>query len=320
MKKLILKCALLCLIVGGLLHLGGEAYKRTNTYLNLERTEQTDTYRKMPEQIDIAVFGASHGREDFKTAPEGAVMFNFALSSQTPEYDLRLMRQYEDRIRPGALVVLTVSPMYPFYLEKEEDFLSLQPRYYRILPPWNIVRPDWEYALRLWISPLLTEDYEKIAGAVLHPEPLLPTYDERRASVRLQPKDLSKEKERIHKNHIAPDSTAFPVESPVMADSYREMLTLCQEKGWRAVLVTPPYTAEYLECYEEYSSDFFPVLEQFMAGLTEEYGVPWLDYSRDAAFSRSYELFADIDHLNPDGAAEFDKRFFEDIRALGFLG
>lgn len=320
MKKLILRCALLCLVAGGLLHMGGIAYKQTNTYQNLERTEQTDVFREMPERIDIAVFGSSHGREDFKGAPEGAVMFNFALSSQTPEYDLRLLRQYQDRIRPGALVVLTVSPMYPFYQQTEENFDKLQPRYYRILPPWNMVRPDWGYALRLWVSPLLTEDYIKVANAFLHPEPLIPTYDERRASARLQTEDLPKEKERIHKNHIAPDSTAFPEESPAMADAYREMLALCREKGWKAVLVTPPYTAEYLECYEEYSPDFFPVLERFMAGLEEEYGSPWLDYSRNAAFSRNYELFADIDHLTLEGAEEFNKRFFKDVQALGLLG
>ena len=319
MKKLILKCVLPLLFVGILLHLGGEAYKRTIAYQNLERKEQTEVFRDMPEQIDVAVFGASHGREDFKTAPEGSVMFNFALSSQTPEYDLRLMREYQDRIRPGALVVITASPLYPFYLQREEDFDKLQPRYYRILPPWDMVDPDWGYALRLRISPLLTEDYTKIANAFLHPEELVPTTDERRGGLRLQPEDLPAEKERIHKNHIAPDITSFPEESPAMADAYREMLALCREKGWRAVLATPPYTSEYLECFEEYSPEFFRVLDGFLDALSEEYGAARLDYSRDAAFSNRYELFKDIDHLNLEGAALFNGRFFEDVRALGLL-
>lgn len=320
MKTLIFKCMLLLAIVGSILALGGAAYKQTNTYRNLERTEQTDVFRNMPDQIDIAVFGASHGREDFKTAPEGTVMFNFALSSQKPEYDLRLMRQYQDRIRPGALVVLTVSPMYPFYLQTEEGFAKLQPRYYRILHPWNMVDPDWGYALRLGISPLLTEDYTKIVTAFIHPEEPVPTWDERRGGLQLQPEDLQKEKERIRKNHIAPDTTAFPEESPAMADAYREMLALCREKGWRAVLVTPPYTAEYCECFEEYSPDFFPVLEEFLDGLCQEYGAVRLDYSHDADFARSYDRFKDIDHLNLDGAAAFNERFFVDVQAMGLLG
>lgn len=319
MKKLLFKSTLLCLILGILLRIGGEAYKRTTDYLNLERQEQTDVFRNIPEQIDIAVFGTSHGREDFKTAPEGAVMFNFALSSQTPAYDLRLMRQYQDNIRPGALVVLTVTPVFPFFLQSEEGFDLRQSRYYRILSPTNMIRPDWGYALCLWISPLLTEEYTKIANAFLHPEPLVPTSDERRAGKVLQPEDLPAEKERIHKDHIAPDITLFPEENPYMADSYREMLALCQENGWRAVLVTPPYTAEYLECHEEYDPDFFPVFQDFMRGLTETYGAPWLDYSDDAAFSRRYDLFADIDHLNQAGAELFNEQFYADAQSLGLL-
>ena len=71
MRKLILKCALLLLILGGLLYAGGEAYKQTNTWKNLEREDGTDIFRDLPETVDIAVFGASHGREDFKFPPEG---------------------------------------------------------------------------------------------------------------------------------------------------------------------------------------------------------------------------------------------------------
>lgn len=319
MKKLLFRCVLLSLIVSILLRLVGNAYQRTTDYLNLERLEQTDVFRNMPEQIDIAVFGASHGREDFINAPEGAAMFNFSLSSQTPAYDLRLMRQYQDNIRPGALVVLTVSPLYPFCLQSEESFDSRQSRYYRILSPSNMICPDWGYALCLWISPLLTEEYTKIANAFLHPEPLVSTWDEQRAGKVLQPENLPAEKERIHKDHIAPDSTLFPEENPYMADSYREMLALCQENGWRAVLVTPPYTAEYLECYQEYDPDFFLVFQDFMRGLTETYGTPWLDYSGDAAFSRRYNLFADIDHLNQAGAELFNEQFYADVQSLGLL-
>lgn len=44
-KKLILKCTLPLLLTDILLHVGGEAYKRTTAYQNLERTEQTDVFR-----------------------------------------------------------------------------------------------------------------------------------------------------------------------------------------------------------------------------------------------------------------------------------
>lgn len=71
MRKLIFKCARLLSIVGGLLYAGGAAYRQTNAYRDLEREEGTGTFRSMPESIGVAVFGTSHGREDFKSPPEG---------------------------------------------------------------------------------------------------------------------------------------------------------------------------------------------------------------------------------------------------------
>lgn len=317
MKKLIFKCTLLLFIVGTILYLGGAVYKRTSTYVNLERTEGTDIFRAMPDSIDIAVFGASHGREDFRYPPEGCTMFNFALSSQNPYYDLRLMREYQDHIRPGALVVLTVSPMYPFSIQPEDSFTRLQPRYYRILSPENIVDLDLWYWLRVRFSPLLTEDFTKISKAFFDPPDLVLTMEQSAGQRQLLPEDIPGEKERIHRDHIAPGITSFPEESPVMANAYREMLSLCREKGWQAVLVTPPYSKDYLDCYTEYDPSFFSGLNQFMDRLCREYGADWLDYSRDPGFAEHYDLFKDIDHLNLEGAAAFDRRFFADIQSLG---
>lgn len=114
MRKLIFKCARLLSVVGGLLYAGGAACRQTNAYRDLEREEGTGTFPSMPESIGGAVFGTSHGREDFKSPPEGEGLFDPSLALQTPVYDLRLMREYQYRIRPGALGVIAVSPMPPF--------------------------------------------------------------------------------------------------------------------------------------------------------------------------------------------------------------
>lgn len=256
MKKLIWKCALLLFTVGTILYLGGAAYKQTNTYRNLERTAETEEYREMPERIGIAVFGPSHGRAGFKTAPKGAVMFNFALNSQTPEYDLRLMRQYR---KPGDIV-----------------------------------------------------------SAFLKPPPLTAATDERIGYKRLSPEDIPEERARIERDHwndrVAP---AYPEVNPVMWDAYREILELCRERGWKAVLVTPPYTGDYNACFP---AGFYEDFLSRAAELSDAYGVPYLDYSHDPAFAESYDLYRDIDHLNLDGAAVFNERFFSDVQALGLLG
>lgn len=318
MKKLILKCALLLFIVGTVLYLGGAAYKRTNTYRNLERTELTEVFREMPDSIDVAVFGPSHGREDFKYPPEGAVMFNFALSSQTPQYDAAMLRQYRDRIAPDALIVLTFTYLSPYWTDTEENFQSKQPRYYRILSPENIVDADLS---RYWLgrlSPLLLLEPGDIASAFLTPPSLIDTYDERTGHNRLSPEDVPGERARIEQNHwdgiIA---AAYPEVSPVMWDAYREMLELCRERGWKAVLVTPPYLSDYNACFPD---GFYEDFLARAAELSEAYGVPCLDYSHDPAFAERYDLYRDIDHLNLDGAAVFNERFFSDVQALGLLG
>lgn len=318
MRKLILKCALLVFIVGTILYLGGAAYKRTNTYRNLERTEETENYHNVPERIQIAVFGPSHGRDAFKYPPESKTLFNFSLSSQTPQYDAALLRQYQNRIEPDALVILTFTYMSPYWTDRENVFQSKQSRYYRILGPENIVDVDLGRYWLGWLSPLLLQEPGDIVSAFLTPPPLTATTDERTGRSRFSPEDSPKEQARIEQNHwddiIA---AAYPEVNPVMRNAYREMLELCQERGWTAVLVTPPYLSVYNDCFPDgFYESFLSRAEE----LAEAYGVPYLDYSHDPTFAECYDLYKNIDHLNLDGAAVFNERFFSDIYTLGLLG
>lgn len=317
MRKLILKCALLLCIVGTILYLGGTAYKQTNTYRNLERTEETEKFNDIPEQIGIAVLGSSHGRDAFKYPPEGYTLFNFSLSSQTPQYDAAMLREFQAQLKPGALVVLTVSYFSLYWTDTEDSFLRKQPRYYRILSPENIVDVDLE---RHWLGklcPLLLLEPGDIVSAFLKSPALIATTDESVGHNRFSPEDISEGQARIKRNHWGLVVPTYPEVNPVMWDAFREMLELCQEQGWKAVLVTPPYLSVYNACFPDgFYENFLSRAEE----LSAEYGVPYLDYSHDPDFAECYNFYKNIDHLNLDGAAEFNKRFFLDVQALGLLG
>ena len=316
MKKLLFKCALLALVTAAVLYLGGAAYRRTTAWRNLERTENTEKYREMPEAVDIAVFGSSHGRDAFQYFPDGADCFNFSLSGQSLQYDNLLMKEYEDRFRPQALVLLTVGYPCLFRMDPEADFQSKQNRYYRILSPWNIQDADWVRWGLGKISPLLTEDFPDIAAAFLNPEPLKPTLMQREGKTRLSglsEEDTLLEAERIGKAHHAIIDPAFPEGNPVMTDALRDMLVRCKERGWQAVLVVPPFPDVY---NEQFSSEFYQAFDKLLNQLSGEYGVPLLDYSHDPAFTERYDLFRDVQHMNLEGAESFSRRFFEDLRAL----
>lgn len=317
MKKLIFKCVFLILLTGGILYVGGMAYRQTNTYRNLEIQDGTDIFHTMPESIDIAVFGPSHGREDFVYPPEGKTFFNFALSSQTPQYDEKLMAEYQTRFHEGTMVVLTISYLSPYWTDAEDSFQQKQPRYYRILSPQNIVDVNLSKYLLQASSPLLTEDLSAIASAFLQEVPLQQNVHETRGKMQFSPENVSSEKERIIRNHwntaIAP---SFPSGNAVMLESIRDMLTQCQANGWKAVLVTPPYTSAYNECFPpEFFEEFYNTVNQF----AQEFQVPYLDYSHEAPYGTDYTLFSDIDHLNLSGAEAFNQQFFMDLQSLGLL-
>lgn len=99
-----------------------------------------------------------------------------------------------------------------------------------------------------------------------------------------------------------------------MANAYREMLTLCQERDWCVVLVTLRYLAVYRDCFTEYDPTFFSTLNRWMDELCRTYGAEWLDYSHDPDFAERYDLYKDIDHLNLEGAAVFNRQFIADVR------
>ena len=314
MKRFLRNCTALLLAVAALLWLGGTAYRRTTTYRNLERDEETEKYESLPETVTFAVFGPSHGRDAFQAADYGPGFFNFSMSSQTPQYDWMLMRQFQDRIAPGATVVLTVSYLSPFWTDTEAFFESKQARYYRILSPENIVNCDvGRWVLERW-SPLLTTDCASVLSAFLRPPALREDTNTLYGRQELTPEVLQDEEERIRRDHIdASIEPAMPEGNPVMLDAYRQMLALCRERGWNAVLVTPPYPAVYTDCFSP------EILERFRAltaELSEENGVPWLDYSQDGEFTENFPAFRNSDHLNLAGAHAFASRVQADLAAL----
>lgn len=314
MKKLMFKCILLLLLVGSVLYVLSEAYRHTNVYWNLAQEEGSAAYLDMPDSIDIATFGHSHIRDGFKYPPEGSTFFNFAISAQTPQYDAALMRQFQKHIRPGALVVLAVSYISPYWVDKEEVFQDKQTRYYHILSPQNIVDVDLKKYFKLQMFPVLTLEPDKLAAAFFQETPRARTFDEVVGHNQLPVPDPAAEPEAqtMHWSMIEP---LYPEVNPVMWDAYHEMLDRCRERGWNAVLLTPPYLSDYNAGFPD---GFYETFTSRVNELAAEYNVPFLDYSHDPAYAERYDLFRDPTcHLNLEGAAKFNEQFFSDVQALG---
>lgn len=314
MRRFLRSCTALLLTVAALLWLGGAAYRQTTAYRNLERTEETEKYRDMPKEITFAAFGASHGQDAFQKEDYGEGFFNFSMSSQTPQYDLMQLREFSEYIASGATIVLTVSYLSPFWTDTEESFAAKQERYYRILSPRNIVDCDvGHWVLQRW-SPLLTMECGSVISALLQPEELRKDTNSLYGWQELTQEVLTDEQERVRKKHLSVIEPAMPDGNQVMLDAYREIFSLCENNGWNAVLVTPPYPAVYTKCFpSEVLSRFCEIME----ALSKEYSVPWLNYSQDSEFTGNFSYFKDIDHLNSVGAHTFSLRVQEELAKLG---
>jgi len=308
MKKLCVWIILILVLTAMPIWLLGYAYKQTNTYKNLETNEETSKFHELPKSIDVAIFGSSHGRDSFRFMPEGKTAFNFSLSSQTPLYDLMLMREYKNHFHSETIVVLTVSYLSPFWEETEDAFVSKQPRYYRILSASNIVDVDFpKYALGRF-SPVLTQDLSKIMSAIFDDELIISPIDETHQTSK---QDMQSEKERIVRDHwqgIVEKS--FPNPSQEMMKAYSEIFDLCKKNNWKVVMVTTPYLEEYHQCYPD---GFYERFNTVVTEMSKEYQVDYYDFSHCDQFGSKYELFKNIDHLNLAGSEMFGKIFFSEI-------
>ncbi len=312
MKRFFVKVLTLILILGTLLWACGWAFEQTTTYRNVDINVGTSIFAQMPPKIELAVVGASHGQHAYDFSPYTQAAFNFSLAAQTPRYDLRMLREYGDRMEEGTVVISTVSPIFLYYTETEEAFQKKQPRYYRVLSPQNIIDCDLGRWCAGRFSPALLENTDDLLHAFLHPPELSKGLDASQDFC-VEQDVIDQEIERIKRDHIAQIAENFPNPNPLMYDAFEEMAQLCQEKGWRLVWITPPYTQDYLDCFED---DFFPTFYACIEALSEKYDVPYWDYSHDAQFTGDYSLFRNIDHLNAKGQTIFTKMVYERLEAL----
>ena len=100
---------------------------------------------------------------------------------------------------------------------------------------------------------------------------------------------------------------------PEIDAALRRLLSDCIENGYRPVLVTTPYLDEFTRNFSE------SFLDQFQAecqAYADDFGIPYLDYSRDDRFAHTSKYFVDTDHLSSDGSEAFMDLFFDDLKAF----
>lgn len=301
MKKIILfaaKCFIVCFGTLFFLFILNQRYEqvRDNPY------SDADKFFHMKEYPDIQIcnLGSSHGENAFKydqlAYARGYQCFNFAMSSQTYNYDYALLSMYKKQFADNCLMFIPVS-YFSFNNEvtneQEEQFLTA--KYYTFLSPRYIPNYDPYIDIVTHYLPILSAG-EDITKILPFPSPALKVFAAE-APAALSPEELAakevefKEKAQNRYHRHMDDKEEYFLQERI--DNLYDILAFCKENGITAVLITTPYTSLYSELFSpEFKEEFYAEVN----AVASKADVPYYDFSNDERFSNRLELFAAADH------------------------
>jgi hypothetical protein len=122
--------------------------------------------------------------------------------------------------------------------------------------------------------------------------------------VRFDPEEHERAMERARQTYL-PALDRFHI-SPIPDQALRDMLEVCRRRCIPTVLLLMPEETRFRDWYSAASRQ---LIEGYLAGLSEHYKAPIIDARRWATDTS----FADGHHLLPESAAQFTRRFANEL-------
>ena len=279
-----------------------------------EQRNDSSYIQDVPDGIQVCDVGNSHSYYAFnyKSFEEDYVCYNFALPSQSMSYNYRILRNYRDKIKPGAIVMIGVS--YPTFFGEVEtddpDFASKNKRYYHFLRRDLIKEYDYKTDIFVRYLPALSTPLldliKTTIGRGQSPDLWNGVTNKEEATAH----GISRYERHVLAN-VGRDGKRIYNEEEIQ--SVNSIIELCRELKATPVLVTTPYLTEYTQPIMDkdpaFYKDFYGVIDR----IKEETGVEYYDYAFDERFVNRYEWFLNSDHLNKVGAEEFTGVLMEEV-------
>lgn len=337
MKQFLIKCVLaVCITFCCLFYLDMMYEQKADNPIN-----EINIFNFIPDGIEVANVGSSHGQYGLNWSSllkeKGIKSFNFALTSQSFEYDYALINMHKDEFADGALLFIPVS-YFSFNQEatNPKDVEAISVRYYRLLSPeYN---PDYSLYKDLVTVrfPVLSAGEDIVE--IFKPPVTFPSLSENRqntvyaAEEPANISDTSKDSPEAPSAETIYDAeTIQTFESKGLAryqrhfegkEEYFEedkiqdlenLIELCQRENITPILITMPFTKYYNQYVsEEFMYGFYSTIKD----VVDTYGLTYYDYSHDERFQNNLQYFADADHLNDEGAIYFTEMLAEEIPEL----
>lgn len=305
MLRFIKKTALFLVILGIILGTINHKYVNAETYKHMNNTNK---FLDVPEDIEVAHLGNSHGMYAFVYDDMDKTTFSFAMPAQRLYYDYKLLEKYIDHFAEDATLFIPVSYI-SFYLGYDnENFEEFNKMYYRILPFKDIKNVTIEDYIKYSLLPILTADSNIKYAFMEEDEDFEPAREYMNYSISSE--EMKAEGLAAGKRHVE-----FIKEGQGNKEEFVQILddivALAVENNIKPVILTTPLTKYYNDNFsQDFKKDFTNTIEL----IAEKYpSAKYLDYSHDERFINSPEYFFDSGHLNLTGGKKFTNIIMEEM-------
>lgn len=290
-------------------------YKKTNAYKDEHESEQK-YIKGVPENLQFVNMGSGPSHFDIDHTQLSVKSFSFAKAPQSFKYDLRLLKQYAGHIQKGAVVVVVIVCPLGFGFNRRYTQKTYNLRYVHALPLAEIDRIN-----RLDVL------IQKYFPLFWHPKRVFRIIKDINLQKEKQDYDTDDKKidwERANrqtcrnwiygaklKNLQDGSQADNPRQIKAAKEKIRimqEMLLFCQEKGFRPVIVIPPFVPETTDSVSQEFKRRFVDENIMKANIIK---APVLDYFGDKRWK--HENFRSTVFMNSRGAGEFTKVLLKDI-------
>lgn len=269
-----------------------------------------DILRNSDEVIQIGNVGSSHGAYGFlydDISDKGYSCFNFANVSQSYDYDLAVLKEFQDHIQEGSVLFIPIS-YFSFNSEvinsKEAEAMSV--RYYHFLSPENI--PDYD----LYVD-IITHKLPVLSAGedILELLPDLNTVlTAHAAGSGIDAEEIARRAQERYSRHFENKEEYF---MPERIEELYEIIDFCKARNITPVLITTPYTKYYIDLVpQDFLEEFYATIDR----IADDTNVSYYDYSHDSRFYDNLEPFSDSDHLTEDGAIYFTDILWDEVAEL----
>ena len=254
-------------------------------------------FKSIPSKIDIGIIGSSHAQlgAQFALYPD-ICAFNFALSQQSFSYDYHILLHYVHHFNKHSVLFIPVS--YFSFRQSQKSIDDIKNRYYRILPVKLIYNANYIEKCKYGIFPIFSAGTKLKYIIFDSPKDEIdiftaPYFKNSVDSASLV--DVARGKLNLWERDILVSDT---IQIRQNISYLKNIITLCKMHDITPILITFPVTTALYNLYPQNEiKEFYDTIHT----ISENTGVPYIDFSNDERFHSSV-LFFDSDHLNYAGS------------------